>query len=46
MDATYKGVSRWEGVGRVGGLTMPSDTGTKLCAQWARKIATTALTIP
>jgi len=30
MNATYKGVGRWKGVGRVGGLTMLSDTGNQV----------------
>ena len=37
---------RWLGVGRVSGLMMPLDTVTKLCALWARQMATVALTIP
>jgi len=38
---------RWRGWReRVGGLTMPVDTGDYLCAQWARQVARAALTIP
>jgi len=41
MNATIKEVGRVEGEGRC-----PQMQATKLCAQWARQMATAAQTIP
>jgi len=43
MDATNKGVGGWGGWA---GLKCPQTQVTKLCAQWARQMATATLTIP
>jgi len=46
MDATNKGVGRWEGGGEGGWVNDALRHRRPSCVQWARQMATAALTIP